>query len=380
MIKAIKDLAAERGYVIYEQPGFLNIWGFRANTQVPNSFDDQIHVFTVSGTPKNRVWAYWIFKCTTDPGTFWLKNPEARQGTAILNPGQYVNSHAIGRHRGQYTALVQIAPLTVTRDYNRNNVLDFENGKTASGLYGINIHRASRIGDTFRVDKYSAGCQVFKNIKDFDFFIGLCQKHRKLYGNKFTYTLIDKQMESMNKIKQSNKPSKAVSNQFPVKPSTYAFFSPQAVADSIYSGIVTKNLDKVLKGLFQITDTEEYKKVNELIKAKQGSSKVVKGISTLLSKVFPQDPFRSKYRAQLFRIGLKWGAKGWLLSGTESEDETEQLTTKEDAIIWDKSGNCFRVPFGTYIGDLIQTQNGVTAFQSTDGRPYFIHTTSIKTS
>lgn len=374
MIKAIKELAAERDFVIYEQPNFLNIWGFRANNKIPNSFDDQIHVFTVVETAQSPVWAYWIFKCTTDPGTFWLKNPDAPKGTAILNPGQYINSHAIGQHRGQYTALVQIAPLTVTRDYNRDNILDFENGKTASGIYGINIHRASRHGDTFRVDKYSAGCQVFKNIKDFDFFIGLCQKHRKLYGNKFTYTLIDKQMESMSKIKQSTKPSKSVTSQYKVKPSTYAFFSPETVADSIYKGIVSKDLDKVLKGLFRITDTEEYKKVNELIKAKQPETTTAKGISTLLSKVFPEDPFRSKYRAQLFRIGLKWGAKGWMLSGIEERE----LFSNQDAVIWDSSGNCFNVPYGAYIGKQIREQNGVTTFQATDGRPYFIHTTSIK--
>lgn len=123
------------------------------------------------------------------------------QGTAILNPGQYENSHALGMHRGKYKALVQIGAVSVTRDYNRNAILDFNNGRVVRGLYGINIHRASKVGNTFKVDKYSAGCQVFKNGSDFDFFIKLCELHRHFHGNRFTYTLVDKRMEYRRTLK-----------------------------------------------------------------------------------------------------------------------------------------------------------------------------------
>ncbi len=41
------------------------------------------------------------------------------------------------------------------------------------------------------VDKFSAGCQVFANASDFEFFLELAEQHAKLYGNKFTYTLLD---------------------------------------------------------------------------------------------------------------------------------------------------------------------------------------------
>jgi hypothetical protein len=201
MIKAVKKLARAKGFIIYEKPYYLNIWGFRANSQTPNSFDDEIHVFTNVRTLKRPKWAYWVFKCTTDPGTYWLKNPMNPQGTAILNPGQYVDSHALGLHRGKYKALVQRGVVSVTRDYNRNAILDFNNGKVVRGLYGINIHRASQVGSTIKVDKYSAGCQVFKNAKDFDFFIKLCELHRQKHANKFTYTLVDKRMEYRQNLK-----------------------------------------------------------------------------------------------------------------------------------------------------------------------------------
>jgi hypothetical protein len=97
----------------------------------------------------------------------------------------------MGLHRGQYTALVQRKPVTVIRDYDRDAMLDFYNGKKTKGLYGINVHRANRIGTTKTVDKNSAGCQVFENATAFQQFMLLCERHRRMYGNKFTYTLID---------------------------------------------------------------------------------------------------------------------------------------------------------------------------------------------
>lgn len=201
MIKEVKKLAKSKGFVIYEKPYQLNIWGFRANSNVPNVFDDEIHVFTNISKTKRAKWAYMVFKATTDPGTYWLKNPMSVQGTAILNPGQYIDAYQIGMHRSKYKALVQRGKVSVTRDYNRNAILDFNNGRVITGLYGINIHRASKTGDTYKVDKYSAGCQVFKNGQDFDFFMKLCELHRSVHGNRFTYTLVDKRMEFRSRLK-----------------------------------------------------------------------------------------------------------------------------------------------------------------------------------
>lgn len=203
MIKKVKQLAKYKGYVIYDEPYRLNIWGFRANTEKPNSFDDELHVFTnVSKTGKPN-WAYLVFKITTDPGTYWLKNPMNPQGTAILKAGQYRDVYQIAKHRGKYYALCQRnGKVTVIRDYNRNAVLDFNNGREETGMFGINLHRARKLGETYTIDRFSAGCQVFKNANDFNFFMKMCEVHRKLYGNKFTYTLIDKRMEFRTKLKK----------------------------------------------------------------------------------------------------------------------------------------------------------------------------------
>ncbi len=188
MLSRLKAILKDYNFVLYTKPYQLNMVGLRSRSTASNSFDDEIHVFYVKEDGK---WNYHIFKATTDPGTFWLNNPSAPAGTAILAQGQYVDAYTIGLHRGQYEALVQVKPVTVIRDYDRNAVLDFNNGTRQTGLFGINIHRAESTGATKYINKYSAGCQVFQNADDFAVFLKLCEKHRDLYGNRFTYTLID---------------------------------------------------------------------------------------------------------------------------------------------------------------------------------------------
>ena len=181
-------MVLHKKFELYTRPFELNIVGLRSKSITPNQFDDEFHVFYK--LPAGH-WQYHIFKATTDPGTFWLRNPMQPQGTAILAEGQNLSCYELGMHRGKYVALVQRKPITIIRDYNRDAILDFKNGTKTTGLYGVNIHRANRIGNTKTVDKNSAGCQVFENANDFDFFIKLCKKHRSLYGNHFTYSLID---------------------------------------------------------------------------------------------------------------------------------------------------------------------------------------------
>lgn len=199
MLNRTKSILRDQGYDIYTKPYQLNIVGMRNKTTVANRFDDEIHVFYKDG---NGDWIYHIYAATTDPGTFWLRNPSYPQGTAILAPGQYKNAYMIGMHRGKYKALVQAKPVTVIRDYDRDAFLDFENGTYETGIQGINIHHAESSGTTSYVDKYSAGCQVFQNIANYNEFMSLCEQHKSLYGNAFTYTLIDHRAVNRAQLKR----------------------------------------------------------------------------------------------------------------------------------------------------------------------------------
>jgi len=164
----------------------LNIVGIRNEEVKLNQFNDELWVFWKF----ESFWKLNKYKITTNPGLFWLTNPMNPKGTATLKEGQYLNSHIFGKHRGKYDALVQSKPLTVIRDFNKDNKLDYDSGKTQSGLFGINVHRASEFHETKFVDKYSAGCQVFSSPTEFNDFIRLCKLYMAEWGNSFTYTLI----------------------------------------------------------------------------------------------------------------------------------------------------------------------------------------------
>ena len=67
--------------------------------------------------------------------------------------------------------------------------LEYDEDKITEGIYGINIHKSGR--DSTWVDSWSAGCSVFKRVKDFDVFMSICKKASKIHGNKFSYTLLE---------------------------------------------------------------------------------------------------------------------------------------------------------------------------------------------
>ncbi|MBO7693032.1 MAG: hypothetical protein J6Y28_09615 [Acholeplasmatales bacterium] len=169
----------------------LNIIGVRANKNniVTNEFDDILVV--LYRTENNNIHKK-LYAITTEPGLYYMTNKiPSNAGTAILVPGQYRSCWALGKHKGKYKALVQVKPVKVYRDYNKDSIYDMNPETIQEGVYGINIHRSSDIISPSKVDKWSAGCQVFKNKIDFSSFLYLCDKQAERYGNSFTYTLIN---------------------------------------------------------------------------------------------------------------------------------------------------------------------------------------------
>ena len=115
------------------------------------------------------------------------------KGTAILKPGQYRGSHKLRLHQGKYLALGQKKDVTVYRENDRDSNYDLDESKTDTGLFGINIHRATGRsgGKSTRVDKWSAGCQVIADNDDWHEFLDICQSAREIHGNSFSYTLLE---------------------------------------------------------------------------------------------------------------------------------------------------------------------------------------------
>ena len=188
--KAIKEAMQKKGYAYFDKGDYnLNIIGIRSdcNRKVTNLFDDYMLVTYYL----NNNLSIKLYSITTEPGRYYMVNSLGNaKGTAILVPGQYRGCWQIGKHNGKYDALVQVKPVSVYRDSNKDNFYDYKN--IAKGLFGINIHRASQtVANTICVDNWSAGCQVLANNKEYAEFMSICNEQKKRYGNSFTYTLLD---------------------------------------------------------------------------------------------------------------------------------------------------------------------------------------------
>lgn len=190
-IQQIRAALKKKGHIFFDKdqkPYNLNIIGVRSNNEIANSFDDWLYL--IFREEKGSEFKVYEFPITTDPGAYWLKNPMNVDGTAILVPGQYRGSHQIGLHQGKYKALKQKKPLKVWRDNDRDTNIDKE-GKIYEGIFGINIHRSNATSQSQVVEKWSAGCQVFQKVADFNFLMETCEKAKDLYGNSFSYTLLE---------------------------------------------------------------------------------------------------------------------------------------------------------------------------------------------
>ena len=188
----IKSYFQAQEYKFFDTPDKklnLNLIGVRRDNQGTNTFDDFILVMY----REEELMVSKRYQITTDPGKYWLLNPLNPKGTAILKPGQYRGTWQLGKHQGKYEALVQRKPVKVYRDNNKDEVLDYNSMTTMvdEGYFGINIHRSNPYDQSYTVNKWSAGCQVFKKVEDYNKFIKLCKDSAKIYGNSFTYTLIE---------------------------------------------------------------------------------------------------------------------------------------------------------------------------------------------
>ena len=185
----IAKIYDEYDYKFYTGPYNLNIFGIRNADRKIGQFNDVIGI----AYEDNKGHQVFLAQATTDPGKYYAENPSNQKGVAILVPGQYRGAYVLGTHaKGKTTehyALVQDRPVKVFRDRNRDNILDYDYNTIEEGIFGINIHRASAHHVLDDIGKWSAGCQVFRSIYDFEDFLSIVKRGSEEYGNRFTYTL-----------------------------------------------------------------------------------------------------------------------------------------------------------------------------------------------
>ena len=185
-----QNIFAKKGYTFFTKGEYnLNIIGVRhKGSKVTNHFDDCLVVIYNTTTEKN---VKKVFTCTTLPGKKAMEHLTQVKGTAILKPGQYRGAYKIGYHKGKYKALCQAKSLPVYRDGNKDDKFDLNPISIDKGIFGINIHKAG--DNSTLVDGWSYGCQVLAKSLDFNALMRLVDRSASIYGNSFTYTLINEE-------------------------------------------------------------------------------------------------------------------------------------------------------------------------------------------
>ncbi len=187
----LRKVVQRKGYAWFEKvsrPYDINVIGIRNKSTVPDYFDDTLCVAYLDLNGYAR-----LFTCpiTVDPSLYYIKNPINSSGALIIKPGQYRAAYRLGKHRG-YDAIVQVKPIIVIRDYNKDNKLDFKSGREQTGVFAANIHRTLPDGIAKTIQRFSAGCQVIQSIDDFKYVYSLIRRQKICLDTDFvTYTLLE---------------------------------------------------------------------------------------------------------------------------------------------------------------------------------------------
>ncbi|BAY76071.1 peptidoglycan binding domain-containing protein [Nostoc linckia NIES-25] len=183
--KIIKYMQA-KNYQISTNPKEYNIVylegvneDWTLNKDTPNQFNDRrIVIEVVDGVPK--IVNHW--QGTTEPGSHYTYNPMNPGGAARIKFGQY-KAWSVGIHGNSepHEALIQVAPITVHRDFNK----DFQRtgDKLDTGLFLVNQHYGydAPVND---IKNASAGCLVGRRREGHREFMSIIKQDRRYVANK----------------------------------------------------------------------------------------------------------------------------------------------------------------------------------------------------
>ncbi len=150
------------------------------NNDAPNEFNDlRLVIEFENGVPK--IVASW--EATTEPGSHYTHNPMNSDGAARIKFGQY-KAWRIGIH-GQsdpHRALVQVAPISVYRDFNQ----DFSRAGDSvdTGVFAINQHWGFDFPKN-DVDVAGAGCLVGRSTQGHIDFLKIIEQDARYLATPF---------------------------------------------------------------------------------------------------------------------------------------------------------------------------------------------------
>ncbi len=191
----IASYMRHQNYQLFTGPQHYNIVyveGMNAdgslNSDAPNCFNDRrLVLLFLDGAPE--IIGNW--DATTEPGSHYTIHPMNKAGAARIKFGQYT-AWRVGMHgtRDRHEALVQVAPVSVHRDFNKDF---FRTGdRIDTGLFGINQHWGYDLGVN-NISTASAGCLVGRTRMGHRQFMSLIKQDKRYQSDLrfiFTSTII----------------------------------------------------------------------------------------------------------------------------------------------------------------------------------------------
>lgn len=145
------------------------------------------------------------------------------------------------------------------------------------------------------------------------------------------------------------------------------------IAKNLHMAILQGDFTSAIEQLKKIKDVAGYTSVSDIFKQTR-IGLVRKTVVTALLDRFGSASKKKDLNAEFYRIGLKYDGSKWSLSGLSG---ISQLVTIAPALVWDNTGRTLQVPKATILGDYVDGSNGVTQFETLDGRRLFVKTSSI---
>jgi hypothetical protein len=239
-IDIIIELFKEKGYTLYSEINQLNILAIRnqclsIGDKYTDQFVDKLYIMFKN---KDSNWELKQYIFSTVPGLeftitdSWLEekklldqkpwigstgkkitmkeyaktvgtingNKVLKDGLPILVPSQYIDLYYISEYKGSKAMkTIKGSSQLVWRDSDITNLDTFmPNNLTTPELLktdelvdnSLKIQRGYPGGKI--VGKWSEGSQVFSSSDNLNEFFDYCEKHKEIYGNKFTYTMATK--------------------------------------------------------------------------------------------------------------------------------------------------------------------------------------------
>ncbi|MBD2201330.1 peptidoglycan-binding protein [Calothrix sp. FACHB-1219] len=170
------SIGAKQYNIVYIE-GMSEDWTL--NGDAPNQFNDlRIVIEIVEGVPK--IVNHW--QATTEPGRHYTHNPMNPKGAARIKFGQY-KAWAVGFHGNadRHEALIQVAPITVHRDFDKNFIRTGD--KLDTGLFAVNQHWGYD-APANDIKTASAGCLVGRRRDGHREFMSIIKQDRRYLVNK----------------------------------------------------------------------------------------------------------------------------------------------------------------------------------------------------